>query len=64
MPSEIILKDGDVVRVGETDFEVSRSKSMLMMIGELEIVDPKTGQKEIFRTPTPGWEANPKKEVK
>jgi len=64
MDGETILRDGDVVKVGETDFVVSKSLSMLSMMGRLEIVDPKTGEKTIFRTPTPGWKATPKEERK
>jgi hypothetical protein len=62
MSSEMALKEGDVVKVGETEFVVSRSASMLMMIGNLEVIDPRTGEKAIFQTPTPGWKATPRKE--
>jgi hypothetical protein len=60
MSNESVLKDGETVRVGETEFVVSRSASMLMMIGKLEVTDPRTGEKAIFRTPTPGWRAIPR----
>lgn len=59
MSKEVVLKDGDIVKVGNTEFVVSRSESMLMMLGKLEITDPQTGEKAIFRTPTPGWKAVP-----
>jgi len=62
MSSEMALKEGDVVKVGETEFVVSRSASMLMMIGNLEVIDPRTGKKAIFQTPTPGWKATPREE--
>lgn len=62
MSDDRVLKDGEVVKVGETEFEVTRSLSMLMMIGKLEITDPKTGETAVFRTPTPGWKAIPRDE--
>ena len=62
MSSDVVVRDGEIVKVGETEFVVSRSVSMLMMIGRLEVIDPRTGEKAVFRTPTPGWKATPKEE--
>ena len=45
------------IKVGETEFEVYQKKMVFTpMIHVLELIDPKTGERQKVRTPHPGWD--------
>ena len=57
MDDEYISESGQEVVVGESRFRICKVKdSMLMMLGNVEVTDPITGESKTFTTPTPGWD--------
>lgn len=55
-----IAKSPTVVKVGKNKYKIYRNfpvkQAVIQMIGSLEILDDDTGEKEVFQTPTPGWD--------
>lgn len=54
------IKDSPTtVKVGENNYKIFRdfdlSRAVIQIISQIVIIDEDSGEKEVFHTPTPGW---------